>query len=126
MPVGERAALAEAIGAQGCLLPLAFHAHEYPLHRARIARSRQRWQEMRDHVSDVRGMMEGTRPFCTLPDGTPVLLADLQRFYRSLAPLSEAEQRACEGVLDDGVRLRGFERFAGELYLLPGFVIPYP
>lgn len=124
--VRAHSAVAEAIGGRRFLTPLAYHCHEFHLHRARIARNRQRWREMHDHLAEARGMVEGRVPFCTLPDRSTVLLGDLQEFYASLGPLSDAEQHACRPVVDRDLGLRGFDRFASGIYLVPGFVYGYP
>ncbi|HEX2202862.1 MAG TPA: hypothetical protein VHG91_06180 [Longimicrobium sp.] len=119
-------AVATAVGHRRFLLPLAYHCHEFYLHRARIARNRNRWAEMRDHVREVRGMMDGSVPFCTLAGGDPVVIDTIAGFYLSLAPLSEAEEKVCRVVIDQEVRMRGFDRFVHGMYRIPGAVIPYP
>lgn len=120
------ATVADAVGMRRFLIPLAYHCHEFYLHRARIARNRMHWGEMRVYVDEVRGMMEGCVPLCTLADGTPVPIGAVQEFYRSLAPLSEVEHAACRRLLDDAELMRGFDRFIHVMYQLPGTVIPYP
>lgn len=118
--------VADAVAREPFLLPLAYHCHEFYLHRARIARNRMHWAEMREYVDEVRGMMEGRVPLCTRPDGTPVVIGDVQSFYRSLAPMTEAERSGCRTLLDEnGELMRGFDRFVRVMYQLPWAVIPY-
>jgi hypothetical protein len=124
--VRAHAALAAAVEVRPFLVPLAYHGHEFRLHRARIARSRRRWEEMRDHLLAARGMVEGSVPLCSCSDGSPVMLESLQAFYRSLAPLTDAERHACGMVLDPQGALSGFDRYADALWLVPGFVVQYP
>lgn len=119
-------AVTAAIGERRFLLPLANHCHEFRLHRARIARNRRRWEEMRTHVEEVRGMMEGRIPLCVLCDGAEVRISTLREFYAAIPHPTEAEQGALAGVLDDSARLRNFDRFVHAMYLVPGLVIPYP
>lgn len=119
-------AVTAAIGERRFLLPLANHCHEFRLHRARIARNRRRWDEMRVHVDEVRGMMEGRLPFCVLGDGTPVRMAAILDFYAAIPDATEAERASLESLLDDAARLRSFGRFVRAMLQVPGFVIPYP
>lgn len=119
-------AVAAAIGARRFLLPLANHCQEFRLHRARIARNRARWDEMRSHVDDARAMMAGGVPFCVLDDGTAVRIAEICAFYAGIRALTEAERESVAGLLDDEVRRRDFERFVSGMYRIPGLVIPYP
>lgn len=120
------AAIAAAIGERRFLVALADHCPEFRLHRARIARNRRRWDEMRSHVEEVRGMMEGRTPFCVLCDGTAVRTSTIREFYRAVLDPAGAEPGPLPVVLDDATRLRDFERFVHAMYRLPGFVIPYP
>ena len=119
-------AVAAAIGERRFLLPLANHCHEFRLHRARIARNRCRWVEMRSHVEEVRGMIQGRLPFCVLHDGTEVRLPALRTFYTSIPSFTEAEWVSVSHLLDDTALLRDFGQFVHGMYRVPGFVIPYP
>jgi hypothetical protein len=119
-------AVAAAIGAQHFLLPLANHCHEFRLHRARIARNNSRWDEMRTHVEHARAMMAGAGPLCVLNDGTLVSISNICDFYSAIPELTEMERHSLSGLLDDALRLRGFEQFVNAMYRIPGFVIPYP
>lgn len=119
-------AVTAAVGGRRFLLPLANHCHEFRLHRARIARNRARWDEMRTHVDQVRAMMGGVLPFCVLDDGTPVGISAIRAFYDAIPSLTDAERGSLKGLLDDAARRRAFEQFVSAMYRLPGFVIPYP
>lgn len=119
-------AVASAISRGRFLMPLANHCHEFRLHKARIARNRRDWPAMRRYVDQVRDMMEDRRPFCDLDDGSPVYLSSIRDFYRSLGALTPSETQALSSLLDDQRRRLLFERFVHRLYVLPGFVIPYP
>lgn len=119
-------AVARAISHAPSLVPLANHCHEFRLHRARIARNRRRWAEMREHIDAVRAMMEDRGPLCHLADGTGVYYATLVQFYDALPRVSEDERRHLADLCDAGQRLRLFQRFVQSLYTLPGFVIPLP
>ena len=119
-------AVTAAVGEHRVLLPLANHCHEFRLHRARIARNRCRWEEMRSHVEEVRGMLEGRLPFCVLQDGSPVWISTIRAFHTSLPGLTEEERGSLSGLLEDAVLLRHFEQFVHGMYRVPGVVIPYP
>ncbi|HEY0015540.1 MAG TPA: hypothetical protein VGC13_04450 [Longimicrobium sp.] len=119
-------AVTAAIGTRLFLLPLANHCHEFRLHRARIARNRLRWEQMQVHVEEARAMMAGVVPFCVLNDGSPVRIAEVCAFYAAIPSLTDAERDSLAGLLNDEVRLRGFEQFVNSMYRVPGFVIPYP
>lgn len=119
-------AVTAALGLRRILLPLANHCHEFRLHRARIARNRRRWDEMRVHVNDVREMVRGHLPYTVLADGTPVWISDICAFYASLPEPAEEEITSVSRLLDDASRLADFETFVRAMYRVPGFVIPYP
>jgi hypothetical protein len=119
-------AVADAVGREPFLLPLAYHCHEFYLHRARIARNRMRWVEMREYVDEVRGMMESRVPLCSLADGTAVTVGDVQGFYRAFEPLTDEERAGCRTLVEDGALMAGFDRFVRTMYRVPWAVIPYP
>jgi hypothetical protein len=108
------------------LLPLATHCSDFAIQRARVARNRRRWREMRAGVELVRSMMAGGAPFCTLRDGTPVRLAEVLGFYDSLPGLTDAERESLRSLLDERVRRDDLDRFIAGLYAVPGMIIPYP
>lgn len=107
------------------LIPLANHCHDFQLQRVRIARNRQRWREMRQHVERIRRMMADEEPLCKLEDGSTVFYADIARFYLAIPDLSEAERSSVRYYVDKPFRLRRLERFIQGIYASPGLVIPY-
>jgi hypothetical protein len=117
--------MAEAIGRRSFLLALADEAVELRLHRARIARNRQRWAEMWEHIEAARAMREGGAPYYVLDDGTPVWLSDVTSFLDSL-PVPE-EARPIKPHLQDAVQRRqDTERFVRDVLRIPGSVIHAP
>jgi hypothetical protein len=119
-------AVARAVGEVGALLPLVHHCHEFRLHRARIARNQRQWAEMWAHLAEVREMFEGRAPYCLLPDGRAVGLAEVKAYHLALRGLDAAERAAVDSVLDDRARMASLDRFVHALCRLPGFVIPHP
>lgn len=119
-------AVAAAVGDVPSLLPLVHHCHEFRLHRARIARNQGRWAAMREHVEEVRSMFEGRAPYCLLPDGRAVGIAEVKAFHRCISGLDLPEREAAEEILDDQRRMASFDRFVHQLYRFSGMVIPYP
>lgn len=117
-------AVASALGEADFLLPFAYHCHEFRLHRARIARNRRRWDEMVEHIAVARQMVDGSREFCRLDDGTPIQLSSLKTYYQDL-PDEDKAKPSLAPLYDDGLRLQLFDQFVGKLCMLPGFVIPY-
>jgi hypothetical protein len=115
-----------AISLSPFLLPLANHCPEFVLHRARISRSRRRWDEMRRDIGLARRMTENQFPLCTLSDGRAIDYRCLGEYYLAISALNEGQRETVHGLLNDEVRLRRFERFVAAIYALPGFVIPYP
>lgn len=117
-------AVITAVGCQRVLLPMAVECYELCFHRARIARSRHRWQEVREYVAEVRGMMDGRLPFCVLGDGSTVLLSDVKECYAAFAGMAE-EQATVSMFLNDRARLREVEQTVRDVYRIPGHVIQY-
>jgi hypothetical protein len=118
-------AVRAAIEMQPCLVPHAIHCQEYCFQRARIARSRRRWDEMRRILDVARALVEDEAPLCVLSDGTPILFSTLDVYYRSLQGLGEGEAAYVRDLTDTDRRRRDLERFIDGLYLIPGFVIPF-
>lgn len=118
-------AVRAAVARRRFLLLLANHCHEFTLHRARISRNQRRWAEMEEHLALARGMMTDRLPLCHLADGTPVFFTTLTDYYLAL-PLDDDERTWLGGLLDRESRLRQFDRFVENIYLQPGFAIPYP
>jgi len=124
----ERAhdAVAASVGKFLPLLPLAQHASELRLQRARIARNRNLWSQTGDHVAIVRAMIEDRSPLCTTADGMPVFFSTLSEYYRALPHLREQDWEALSGMLDSARRRESFELTIRWLYALPGMAILYP
>lgn len=108
------------------LMPLALDCYEFEMHRARIARERPSWPALRRHAERAAAMRDGSVPLCTLRDGTPVVLGDVQRFYRALQDLTDEEREAVATIVDDGLSRLQAERSIRTVLRLPGFVIQYP
>lgn len=114
-----------AIGLERFLVPLADICLDFGYQRARIARSRRCWREMRRRLDDVGAMLAGQAAFCTLPDGTGVVLDDLLAFYATI-PLNQEERASLADLLDPEIRGRTFQQTCAGIFVLPDFVIPYP
>ncbi|HEV7507447.1 MAG TPA: hypothetical protein VGS07_21360 [Thermoanaerobaculia bacterium] len=120
-----RTSISTSIAQRPFLMPLAQVCQEFHLQRARIACRRRHWEEMRHQVEVARGMMANRLPLCALENGTEIYVSNLCSFYQSIPGLNESEREFLVDLLDDELRLRGFDQFARRLYALPGFVIPY-
>lgn len=122
------AAIREAVSLDRFLLPLTHDCPELQGHHARIARNMGRFGDMRARIATVRAMVSGTRPLCTLADGTEVDYAELARHCEPLATYSSGADAAVRGFAfsDTALRRKALERFLLQLYVLPGFVIPPP
>jgi hypothetical protein len=107
------------------LIPLAHHCSDFSTQKARIARRRRRWGEMRRWIGVSRQMIQGLEPYCVLKDGTEITVATVKEFYCSL-PLTPAEKEYLSYYLEDETRLGHFERSVYSLYTPVGWVIPYP
>lgn len=119
-------AIVSAIEIAPFLLPLANHCHEFRLQHARVARSRRRWREMKEHLREVRAMLEDRAPLCTLSDGRAISLSTVTDFYRTIPSLGAEELEALRFFFDEKHRRDRIDRFLMGLYVLPGVVIPYP
>ncbi|HEY0512810.1 MAG TPA: hypothetical protein VGH73_12950 [Thermoanaerobaculia bacterium] len=116
----------EAIDQARFLLPYATECYEFWFQRVRVARNRRRWDEVWRRIEIARQIFDGERPCCVLSDGTRIDMATVQDFYRGLPALDEAERRPLLRFLDEESRQVWFRALLGEIYALPGFVIPYP
>lgn len=119
-------ALASAIEMEPFLVPLAYRCAEFELHHARIARDRRRWEEMRRHLDRALAMIRGSHPFCGLPGGADITLAEVQAFFRGLPPVAPEMERFSRQLTDDSTRHHLFDLFILGIYALPGFVVAYP
>jgi hypothetical protein len=118
-------ALRKAILMSWFLVPLADSFIDFTFQRARIARNRRRWSELRCHLQTVHDMMHDRLPFCRLADGTAIDLTALRRFYGSI-PLSDEDLASVSYVLEDEVLESMFELTAADIYCQIGLLIPYP
>lgn len=119
-------AVAAAVAMFRPLLPLAQHTAELRLQRARVARNRNRWDQMTAHVGAVRAMAEDRLPLCTLPTGEPVFFSTLAAYFDAIPTLTAADRELLGSILDAGRRRENAETDIRWLYTLPGTVILYP
>lgn len=104
-------AVARALGRANWLLVLAVHCQEFCMHRARIARNRQRWPEMQGCISQARAMMSDRLPLCETEGGGKIWWSALRPFFNTLAPLTDEEARAADPLLNPPERERLFDQF---------------
>lgn len=116
----------QAIEEYPFLISLANRCSDFRLQRIRISRRQRRWAEMAERVETVRRILRDELPLCVLSDGAPIHFANLIGFYDSLPDLDAAGRSAVRATFDPELRLRQFENLVRHLYVLPGFVIPYP
>jgi len=119
-------AIVSAIEIASFLLPLAVHCHEFRLQQARVARSRRRWNEMRERLEEVRAMLDDRAPLCVLSDGRPIYLSTVSDFHRTIPSLDSEEVDSLRFFLDAEHRCEQMNRFFQSLYVLPGVVIHHP
>jgi hypothetical protein len=112
-----------AIEERSFLVILAASCEEFCLHKARVARNRRRWREMKKYISAAREMIEGTRALCCLPSGREITFHDVNKFYFSIPNLSDEEREALRSVSNTAHCLSKLDDFVGNMYLLPGFVV---
>lgn len=112
-----------AVGCRRVLIPLALDCNEFRFHRARIARNRLRWREMRAHMDEACGMLEGRVPLCVLGDGSAVHVSDVRDRYAAACAGTGGEEHSA--LFDDGARRRAIDRAVRDLYRAPGQVIEY-
>jgi hypothetical protein len=116
--------LKRAVEIEPRLLPLVDSCLDFSFQHARIARNQRKWQAMREHLLAAGAMIEGTRPFFVLDDGTGIGISTLRGFYESLG-LSEEESACLRYLAADELRMT-FEHLAAEVCRIPGLVLPYP
>jgi hypothetical protein len=117
-------AVVQAVDRRRWLMGLAYDCYEFKMHRARIARDRCRWSEMREHAEESADMRAGRRPLCLLSDGTPIALGDLRRFYYSL-PLTDDDREVLATIVEEERGSQEAARFVRSMFRLSGFVIQY-
>ncbi len=71
-------------------------------------------------------MLEDRTPLCTLSGGRPVYLSTVTAFYRGIPSLDPVEIESLRFFFDEEYRRDRTTQFLMSLYVLPGFVIPYP
>ena len=116
--------MVDAIGRRRFLLAMADEAVDLRLHRARIARNRHRWAEMRTHIDTAWAMREGELPYYVLPDGTSICIGHVTEFLDSL-PVPEAKRPLVPHLQDAQRRRRDTDRHIREIVRLPGMVIQH-
>lgn len=116
--------MVDAIRQRRFLLAMADEAVDLRLHRARIARNRHRWAEMRMHLDAAWAMREGELPYYVLPDGTSIGIVHVTEFLDSL-PVPEAMRPLVPRLQDAEHRRRDTDRHIREIVRLPGLVIQY-
>lgn len=104
------------------LVVLADDAFDLRLHRARVARGRRRWDEMRAHAEAAVAMREGRLPYHVFPDGTAVTVGTLAAFLDAL-PVPASAQPLRPHLQDEALRRENTERSIRAVYRLPGWVI---
>ncbi len=120
-----RDAVVDAVHAARFLLPLAFHSHEFTLHRARIERNRRCWDAMWQHIGVARAMVEERIPLFRLPDGQVIDLQSIRSFLSGLdLPVGELTHSAV--FFDLQRRHQLFEAFLRGLVTTTDFTIAYP
>ncbi len=118
--------LGAAITLHAFLLPLIEHCVDFRIQRARIARRRHQWPDVRRHIGIVRSLFADERPFLQLPNGIELFLHDLRAFYQRLS-LSDSQRDDMRSILDDTYpHDRELDRLEESIFALPDFVIPYP
>ncbi|HEX2093809.1 MAG TPA: hypothetical protein VHG28_15510 [Longimicrobiaceae bacterium] len=123
--VQAQEALATALREHDFLLVMADDAFELNLHRARIARNRQRWGEMWEHCGTALAMREGTLPYYPSRDGSSVWISTIVEFFDSL-PVPKQSQPLVPHLQDLDERKRNTERSIRGIVRFRGLVIEYP
>jgi hypothetical protein len=117
--------VAAALGRWDFLLIMADEAVDLRMHRARIARNRGRWDEMRRHFDAAWAMREGQVPYHVLPDGTRIGAAEVRAFVNRL-PVPGGAGLVMPHLQDPAQARRDFERFVRDIVRIPGFVVHQP
>ncbi len=104
-------AVARALNKANWLLLLATHCQEFCLHQARIARNQHQWPRMQVCIAQARAMMSDRIPLCETEDGKKIWWSSLPVFFDALAPLTEAEARFANTLINPQERERLFDQF---------------
>jgi cellobiose-specific phosphotransferase system component IIA len=115
-----------ALESEPCLLPFAAVSLDIPLKRARIARARLCWAEVRAHSATLREAASDRAPLCTLFGREPIHHATIADQLLSRPDVKERLIPAIRYLAERSVRLELTDRVVGQLYLLPGLLIEYP
>lgn len=115
----------QAIELKRFLIPYALECYEFWFQRIRIARSQRLWAEVWRRAEAARQIAANERPCCVLSDGTGIDIAAVQAFYTSFEALTDRERRSLRRIIDPKERDRQIRSVLAEVYVPPGFVIPY-
>lgn len=115
-----------AVGADRGLLPFAVICLDIPLKFAHIARARNRWREMREHIAVARAMADDELPLCMDGTGQPIYHSTIGRHLGALGDLGPEHGLALQYLTDRELRGQALDSLVARLYALPGFLIPYP
>lgn len=96
-------AIAAAVDREELLLPFVHHCADFIAQRARMARDRRDWLEMRRQLDLLQAVNEGSEPLCELPGGRRVYFPELTAYYLSL-PLTDQDHFLLRGLLDSELR----------------------
>ncbi len=116
--------MATPIARWSFLMSAADEAVEVYFHRARIARNRGQWKEMREHLDTARAMRFGDLPYYVLPDGTQIWISDVKSFFDAL-PVPDDQHPILPLIQDDARRRTDTDAYIHTIYRLPGFVIDH-
>lgn len=118
--------LQAALELEPCLLPFAAISLDLPLKRARMARTRLDWAEMRRHSAVLREAIADQRPLCVLHGRDPVYHSTLADHLEAAPRLSAELAPGLRYLQDRGLREEVGIQMLGQLYLQPSLLIPYP
>ncbi len=120
------ASIQAALELKSFLLPFAAVSLDIPLKRARIARARLRWQEMREHSTFLREAIADTRPLFLLHKREPIYHSTLFDCLKDIPDLAESLRPGMSYLADRSLREEAAVQLLGQLYLFPELLIPYP
>ena len=118
--------IGRALSCRPFLMPLINHCVDFRIQRARIARQRHQWRDVRKHIGALREMFGDRRPFIVLADGQAIHMRDFRAYYERL-PLTPEKRDDLKSVLDESYpHDRELDRLEESIFAIPDFVIPYP
>lgn len=124
--IGAQESIRSALELEPCLLPFAAITLDIPMKRARIARARLRWVEMREHSAALREAASDRKPLCTLFGRKPVYHSTIAGRLAVQPDIEEKLIPAIRYLEDKNLREEISAQLVGRLYLLPGLLIDYP